>query len=43
MADFGGEDLEGFRTEAKTWLDENFPKALAADPAAQMAAMGGFK
>ena len=43
MADFGGEDLEGFRTEAKAWLDENFPKALAADPAAQMAAMGGGK
>ncbi|MFO0437834.1 MAG: acyl-CoA dehydrogenase family protein, partial [Phenylobacterium sp.] len=43
MADFGGEDLEGFRTEAKAWLDENFPKALAADPAAQMAAMDGAK
>ncbi|MFM8754484.1 MAG: acyl-CoA dehydrogenase family protein [Phenylobacterium sp.] len=41
MADFGGEDLEGFRTEAKVWLEANFPKALAADPAAQMAAMGG--
>jgi len=41
MADFGGEDFEGFRTEAKTWLDENFPKTLAADPAAQIAAMGG--
>ena len=41
MADFGGEDLEGFRVEARTWLEDNFPKALAEDPAAQMAAMGG--
>ena len=41
MADFGGEDLEGFRAEARTWLDDNFPKALASDPAAQLAAMGG--
>ena len=41
MADFGGEDLEGFRAEARTWLAESFPAALAEDPAAQMAAMGG--
>ncbi len=41
MADFGGEDLEGFRVEAQTWLEDNFPKALAEDPAAQVAAMGG--
>jgi len=41
MADFGGEDLQGFRVEARTWLEDNFPKALAQDPAAQMAAMGG--
>ena len=41
MADFGGEDLEGFRVEARTWLEDNFPRALAKDPAAQVAAMGG--
>jgi alkylation response protein AidB-like acyl-CoA dehydrogenase len=42
MADFGSTDLEGFRAEAKAWLEANFPKALAGDPAAQMAAtMGG--
>jgi len=42
MADFGGVDLDAFRSEARTWLDENFPAALKADPAAQLAAvMGG--
>ena len=40
MADFGG-DLETFRSEAKAWLEENFPKTLAGDAAAQSAAMGG--
>jgi len=42
MADFGG-DVEAFRAEAKTWLDENFPAALKADPAAQLADMMGGK
>src|SRR5580704_9505911 len=28
MADFGGE-TEAFRAEARSWLDENFPKSLA--------------
>jgi len=29
MADFGGDtDLEGFRQEARTWLEANFPPAL---------------
>jgi alkylation response protein AidB-like acyl-CoA dehydrogenase len=42
MADFGGEDMQAFRAEAKTWLEANFPEALKKDPAAQMAAaMGG--
>ncbi|HEY9234455.1 MULTISPECIES: acyl-CoA dehydrogenase family protein [Phenylobacterium] len=41
MADFGGDDLQAFRTEAAAWLDANFPKALAADPAAQTAKAGG--
>ena len=36
MADFGG-DVETFRAEAKSWLEANFPKALANNPAAQLA------
>ena len=43
MADFGGGDLEAFRSEARTWLEENFPKSLRDDPAAQTAAMQGGK
>ncbi|HVM99316.1 MAG TPA: acyl-CoA dehydrogenase family protein, partial [Caulobacteraceae bacterium] len=42
MADFGG-DAEAFRLEARSWLEENFPKSLKDNPAAQMAAaMGGM-
>jgi len=41
MADFGGVDLDAFRSEARTWLEANFPAALKADPAAQLAAMMG--
>ena len=42
MADFGGDDTETFRSEARTWLEANFPEALKTNPAAQMAAaMGG--
>jgi len=40
MADFGG-DVEAFRAEARSWLDENFPASLKADPAAQLADMMG--
>jgi alkylation response protein AidB-like acyl-CoA dehydrogenase len=40
MADFGG-DVEAFRAEAKTWLDEHFPASLKADLAAQLADMMG--
>ena len=40
MADFGG-DAEAFRLEARSWLEENFPKALRDDPAAQLASMMG--
>jgi alkylation response protein AidB-like acyl-CoA dehydrogenase len=29
MADFGGSDLDAFRTEAREWLEANFPKSLA--------------
>ena len=39
MADFGGADLEGFRAEARAWLEANFPKSLAKDVAGQTAAM----
>src|SRR6478672_4254080 len=28
MADFGGADLEAFRTEAREWIAANFPPAL---------------
>ena len=41
MADFGGDDLQAFRSEAAAWLEANFPKALAADPAAQVAKASG--
>jgi alkylation response protein AidB-like acyl-CoA dehydrogenase len=37
MADFGAAELEAFRAEAKAWLEENFPKALAHDAEAQLA------
>jgi alkylation response protein AidB-like acyl-CoA dehydrogenase len=40
MADFGG-DAEAFRLEARTWLEENFPKALKDNAAAQTASMMG--
>jgi alkylation response protein AidB-like acyl-CoA dehydrogenase len=32
MADFGGGELEAFRAEARTWLEENFPPSLAGKP-----------
>ena len=37
----GGGDLDAFRTEAKTWLEANFPASLRKDPNAQLAAMMG--
>ena len=40
MADFGG-DVEAFRAEARTWLEENFPEELRREPAQQMAAAMG--
>ncbi len=43
MADFGGDDIETFRSEARTWLEANFPEALKTNPAAQMAAAMGSK
>jgi alkylation response protein AidB-like acyl-CoA dehydrogenase len=32
MADFGSAELDAFRTEAREWLEENFPKSLRKDP-----------
>jgi len=40
MADFGG-DAVAFRAEAAAWLEENFPKSLKGNLAAQMAKMTG--
>ncbi|WP_397421664.1 acyl-CoA dehydrogenase family protein [Phenylobacterium sp.] len=34
MADFGGSDLDTFRTEARTWLEANYPQSLREDPEA---------
>jgi len=34
MADFGGHDQDAFRTEARTWLEENFPASLRRDSSA---------
>jgi alkylation response protein AidB-like acyl-CoA dehydrogenase len=39
MADFGG-DVDGFRAEARTWLADNFPPALAGVEVALAAAVG---
>jgi alkylation response protein AidB-like acyl-CoA dehydrogenase len=33
MADFGGSDLDAFRAQAREWLEANFPKSLANQPA----------
>ena len=32
MADFGATELEAFRTEARTWLEANYPASLRQDP-----------
>ena len=32
MADFGGNDLDAFRAEARAWLEENHPKSLRGVP-----------
>ena len=34
MADFGATELEAFRSEARAWLEANFPAKLKTDPAA---------
>ena len=32
MADFGATELEAFRTEARTWLEANYPASLRGHP-----------
>jgi alkylation response protein AidB-like acyl-CoA dehydrogenase len=41
MADFGGNELDAFRAEARAWLDENYPASLrrGAEPGSEEAAM----
>ena len=39
MADFGGAELDAFRTEARDWLAANFPPSLGKDRAALEAAI----
>ncbi|HEY2749854.1 acyl-CoA dehydrogenase family protein [Phenylobacterium sp.] len=34
MADFGGTELDGFRAEAREWLEANFPASLRRDASA---------
>ena len=34
MADFGAEQLDAFRAEARAWLEENFPASLRRDASA---------
>jgi alkylation response protein AidB-like acyl-CoA dehydrogenase len=41
MPDFGATELEAFRTEARTWLEENYPASLRKDPAPLNAWLGG--
>ncbi len=42
MADFGGSDLDAFRAEAREWLEANFPKSLAHQPAQMIPAAEGL-
>jgi alkylation response protein AidB-like acyl-CoA dehydrogenase len=41
MADFGGAELDTFRQQARTWLEENFPESLRRNPEAITEAMMG--
>jgi len=40
MADFGG-DVEAFRTDARAWLEANFPESLRTGAGRRAAQMGG--
>ena len=41
MADFGGGELDTFRTTARTWIDENYPTSLRGKPQAVLEAVNG--
>jgi alkylation response protein AidB-like acyl-CoA dehydrogenase len=41
MADFGATELEAFRSEARTWLEENYPASLREHPEKVSEAMYG--
>ncbi len=41
MADFGATELEAFRTEARTWLEANYPASLREHPEKVTEAMNG--
>ena len=41
MADFGATELDAFRTEAREWLEANFPKSLTEDPNAPVVIIPG--
>ena len=40
MADFGATELDAFRTEARDWLEANYPASLKADPTPLSAWLG---
>ena len=42
MADFGGGDLDAFRTEARSWLEANFPGSLKNKGGMMMQEGGGL-
>lgn len=42
MALHDPQDLEGFRAEARAWLQENFPASLAGDPDLHRSAIAGI-
>jgi alkylation response protein AidB-like acyl-CoA dehydrogenase len=41
MADFGGGELDAFRTEARAWLEANLPESLRGHPEKVTEAMNG--
>ena len=41
MADFGGVELDAFRTEARSWLEANVPPSIRGDTGAPLRFQGG--
>jgi alkylation response protein AidB-like acyl-CoA dehydrogenase len=41
MPDFGATELDAFRSEARTWLEENYPASLRKDPTPLNQWLGG--